>query len=135
VAALAAVARGDDRLAPLAPRRDHALDRLGREVRPVGEHDEGSLGVQRGETAAQGGSGAPLPVGAADDARVGLDVVGAEDDDGLLDGGASEPIQDLGQKQALFRRAESACRARREDDACDQVQPRSERQAAVTFAT
>ena len=133
--ARAAVARGDDPLALLAPRRDHALDRLRREVGPVGEHDHGGLGVERGQAAAEGGSGASLPVGAADDARVGLDVVRAEDDDDVLDGGAPEPLQDLGQEELLLRRAEAACRACSEDDACDQVQPRSERQAAVTFAT
>jgi len=53
MAALAAVARGDDRLAPLVPRRDHALDRLGREVGTVGEHDHGGFGVERGEAAAE----------------------------------------------------------------------------------
>jgi hypothetical protein len=135
VAALAAVARGDDGLAPFAPGRDHALDRVGREVGPVGEHDEGGLRVERGQAAAKGGSGALLPVGAADDARVGLDVVRAEDDDDVLDCGAPEPVQDLWEKEALLRGAEARGGARRKDDGRDQVQPRSERQAAVTFAT
>ena len=135
MAALAAVARGDDRLALLAPRRDHALDRLGREVGPVGEHDHGGLRVERGQAAAKGGARASLPVRAADDARVGLDVVRAEDDHDLGYGGTPEPLQDLGQEELLLRRAEAACRACSQDDACDQVQPRSERQAAVTFAT
>ena len=135
MAALAAVARGDDRLALVAPRRDHALDRLGREVGPVGEHDHGGLCVQRGQAAAEGGSGAALPLGAADDARVGLDVVRAEDDDDVLDGGVPEPLEDLRKQETLLRRAEAGGGACGEDDGRDQVQPRSERQAAVTFAT
>ena len=135
MAALAAVARGDDRLALLAPRRDHALDRLGREVGPVGEHDHGGLCVQRGQAAAEGGSGASLPVGAADDLRVGLDVVRAEDDDDVLDGGAPEPLEDLRKQETLLRRAVARRRPGGQDDAGNQVQPRSERQAAVTFAT
>ena len=135
MAALTAVARGDDRLALLAPRRDHALHRLGREVGPVGEHDHDGLGVQRGQAAAEGGSGAALPLWAADDARVGLDVVRAEDDDDLLHRGAPEPLQDLGEQDALLRGAEAGRRAGREHNRRNQTQPRSERQAAVTFAT
>jgi hypothetical protein len=135
VAALAAVARGDDRLAALAPGRDHALDRLGREVWPVGEQDYRGLGVDCGQAAAEGGSGASLPVGAADDVRVGLDLVCAEDDDHLLDRGAAKPLQDLWKKETLLGRAEARRGSGREDDARDQVQPRTERQASVTFAT
>jgi hypothetical protein len=95
VAALAAVARDDDRLVPLAPGRDHALDRLGREVRAVGEHDHGGLGVERGEAAAERGSRPSLPLGAVDDACIGLDVVGAEDDHDLVDGSASEASENV----------------------------------------
>ena len=54
MAALATVARGDDRLAPLAPRRDHALHGLGREVGPVGEHDHRGLPVERAGGAPSG---------------------------------------------------------------------------------
>ena len=135
MAALTAVARGDDRLAPLAPGREHALDRRGCEAGPVGEHDHGGLRVERGQAAAERGSRASLPFGAVDDARVGLDVVRAEDDDDLLDRGATEAVEDPWQEKALLRRAEARCRPRSEDDTADQVQPRSERQAAVTFAT
>jgi hypothetical protein len=53
VATLAAVARGDDRLAALAPRGEHALHRLGCEVRPVGEHDHRGLCIQRGQAATE----------------------------------------------------------------------------------
>jgi hypothetical protein len=95
VAALAAVARDDDRLAPLAPRSDHALDRLGREVRAVGEHDDGGLDVEGGQTAAERGSRPLLPLRAAHDARVGLDVVGAQDDHDLVDRSASEASEDV----------------------------------------
>jgi hypothetical protein len=135
MAPLAAVARGDDRLAPLAPCRDHALDRLRGEVGPVGEHDDGRLRVEHGQAAAEGGSGASLPVGAANDARVGLDLVCAEDDDDLVDRRAPEPLQDFREKEALLRRAEAGGGTGGKDDRRDQVQPRSERQAAVTFAT
>jgi hypothetical protein len=135
VAALAAVARGDDRLAPLAPGREHALDRRGCEAGPVGEHDHGGLRVERGQAAAERGSRSSLPFRTADDARVRLDVVRAQDDHDLVDGGAPEPLEDLWQEEALLGRAEPRGRARSEDDAADQVQPRSERQAAVTFAT
>jgi hypothetical protein len=135
VAALAAVARGDDRLSVLAPRRDHALDRLGREVGAVREHDDSGLGVERGQAAAERRPRPSLPVGTADDARVGLDVVGAEDDDDVLDGRTSESLQDLRKEEPLFRRAEACGRSSGENDCPDQVQPRSERQAALTFAT
>jgi hypothetical protein len=135
VAALAAVARGDDRLAPLAPGCDHALDRLGREVRPVGEHDHRGLSVERGQAAAEGGSGASLPVGAADDVRVGLHFVGTHDHDDFLYRGLPDPLQDLREEDPLFRGAETSGGSGGEDDARDQVQPRSERQTSVTFAT
>jgi hypothetical protein len=59
----------------------------------------------------------------------------AEDDHDLVDGRLPEPLQDLGEQEPLLRGAEACRRARREDDGRDQVQPRSERQAAVTFAT
>ena len=45
MAALAAVGGGDDRAALGPPGGDHALDRLRREVGPVGEHDDRRLDV------------------------------------------------------------------------------------------
>jgi hypothetical protein len=135
MAALAAVARGHDRVSVLAPGGDDPLDRLRREIGPVGQDDHSGLCVQRGQAAAEGGAGSSLPLGAADDARVGLDVVRAEDDDDILDRRAAQALEDLGKEQPLLRRAEPRRRAGCEDDGPDQVQPRSERQAAVTFAT
>lgn len=135
MATLAAVARGDDRLTVLAPGRDHALDRLGREVGPVGEDDHRGLGIAPGQAATERGSRAALPLGAADHARVDLDLVRAEDDDDLVHRGASKALQDFREKESLLRGAEARRGARCEDDRRDQVQPRSERQAAVTFAT
>ena len=85
MAALAAVARGHDRLASLAPGSDHALDRFGRKVRAVREHDHRGLGVERGQAAAEGGSRPALPVRAKDDACVRLHLVGADDDDHVVD--------------------------------------------------
>ena len=75
--ALAAVARGDDRLAVLAPRADHALDRLRRKIRPVGQDDDRGLCIECLEATAKRCSRASFPICAADDPRVGLDVVGA----------------------------------------------------------
>ena len=116
MAALAAVARGDDRLSRLAPGGDDALDCLRREVGAVGEHDHRGVGVQPGQATAQGGPGASFPVGAPDDPRVGLDVVGAQDDDDLVHRRPPEPLQDLRQEQPLLRRAEARRRAGREDN-------------------
>jgi len=135
VAALAAVARCDDRLVALAPGADHALDGLGREVGPVREHDHRGLCLQRGEAAAEGGSGAAFPVGAADHARVGLDLVCAEDHDDLVHRSTPQPFQDGGQQDALLGEAEACRGSSRQDDSADQVQPWSERQVSVTFAT
>lgn len=135
--ALAAVARGDDGLAARAPLAEHALDRLRREIGPVGEDDDGGVGLgrQRGKAAAKRRARALGPPGAADDTRVGLDLVGAENDDDVVDRGAADAVEHLGQEEPLLRRAEARRGARGEDDSEDQVQPRSERQAAVTFAT
>ena len=119
MAALAAVTRGDDRLAVLAPRADHALDGLGREVRAVGEDYHCRLRVERGQAASKRCSRASLPVGAADDARVGLDVVRAQDDDHLVHGAAPYPLEHLGQEQPLLRRAEARRRARGKNDRGD----------------
>ena len=137
VAALAAVARGDDGLAARAPLADHALDGLRREVRPIREDDDGGLrlGRQRGEAAAKRAARPLGPVGAADDARLGLDLVRAEHDDDVVDGGLMHPAQYFRQEHALLGRAEARRRSGRKDDSRDQRQPRSERQAAVTFAT
>ena len=117
--ALAAVARGDDRLALVAPGTDHALDRLGREVGAVGEHDHRGLCVQRGQATAKGGARASLPVGAADDARVCLDVVRADHDDHLVHRRLPQPRQNLREEQPLLRRAEARRGARGKDDRGD----------------
>ena len=76
------------------PLGEHALDRRGREVRPVGEDDDGSFDVfaERGEPAAQRRARAARPLGALDDTTPStvlgtLELVGACDDDDLVDRG------------------------------------------------
>ena len=124
-------------VATTPPGVDHPVDRPRIEVGPVPEDDHSRLDVvgQGCEPAPERGSGASLPFGAANDARIGLDVVGAEDDDDVLDGRTSESLQDLRKEEPLFRRAEACGRSSGENDCPDQVRPRSERQAALTFAT
>src|SRR5438046_116163 len=106
MAALAAVARSDDRLSPLAPGADDALDRRWGEVGAVREHDHGCFDVraERLETATQRRARTALPVRAAHDASVGLDLVRAEHDDDLLDRRAAKPVEHLGHEQTLLRR-------------------------------
>jgi hypothetical protein len=134
---LAAVARRDDRLPALPPGGDHAVDRRGREIGSVREHDHRRFGGKAFEAAAERGPGTPLPLGAADDGRVRVDVVGAEDDEHVVHRATANALEHLGQEQLLLRRAEARGGACGEDDGGDPcyLQPRSERQAAVTFAT
>jgi len=97
VAALAAVACGDDRLAVLAPGRDDSLDRLGRKVGTVGEDDYRGLGVERGQAAAERGSRPSLPLWTADDARVGLEDFRNETGLALsIDDEAAQDVDTLG---------------------------------------
>ena len=136
--ALAAVARRDDRLVPLPPGGDHALDRFWSEVGPVGQHDHRcvDLGRELGQATAKRGAGATAPLGATNDGRVRLHFVRAEHDEHLVERGPMQPPEHLGQQQLLLRRAEARRGARGEDDGGDaQRQPRSVRQAWVTFAT
>ena len=137
VAALATVARRYHGLAARPPLADHPLDGLRREVRPVREDDDRRLrvGRQRGEAAAQRRARPFGPIGTADYACIGLDVVRAKDDDDVLDGGAAYLPQHFREEEALLRRAEARRGPGGKDDGGDQVQPRSERHAAVTFAT
>ena len=69
VAAVAAVRRGHDLRAALAPDLEHAVDRGRGQVRAVGEHDDRGLDVvsEALQAAAERGAGAALPVGAVDD--------------------------------------------------------------------
>ena len=101
VEADAAVARGDDVAGVGTPVIvDDAVDGARVEVGPVGERDDGGLGVvgKRRETAAERGARAALPVGAVD-AFHGERMRAADDDD-------------------LFRRSPSrATRPRRREDA------------------
>ena len=106
----------------LAPVVEHALDRLRREVRPVGEDDDGRFDVlpEGCEAAPKRRAGPAFPVRAADDPRlVGGELVGALDDDDLVHGRLAEPLEHVREEDALLRAAEPRRLARREDDRGD----------------
>jgi hypothetical protein len=117
VAAVAAVAGGDERGAGLPPGGDDTFDRGRVEVRPVCEHDHRGFHVraERSQPAPERGTGAALPVRARDGA---FELVGTGDDNDLID--SAEPLEYSGKEQALLRRAESCCGTGREDDRPDQ---------------
>jgi len=121
MAALAAVARGEDRLSPRTPDADHPLDRRRGEVGPVRQHDHRGLDLrsERRQAAAERRTRAVLPLRTADDARVGLDLVRADHDDHLPDGGAPHPFQDLREEESLLRRSEPRRRPGGQDDRRD----------------
>ena len=137
MAPLAPVARRHDRLSLLAPGFDHAVDRLRSEVGPVGQDDDRCLGVrsQRLEPAAERGARAAIPLGTADDARIGFDVVRAEHDDDVVHRAPAHLHEHLGEEKPLLRGTEARRRPGGEDDRPDQRQPRRARHVAVTFAT
>jgi len=74
------------------------------------------LGVERSEPAAKRHAGPALPVVAAHDARVRLDVVRARDHDDVLHRARAERREHVREQQALLRRAVARRRARREHD-------------------
>ena len=117
----AAVRRAHPFATTLAPRGDDAVDRGRIEPGSVGEDDDRGLDVraERREAAAQRGTGAALPLGAADCPRIGVDVMGAEDDDDVVDRAAAEPFEDTWEELTLLRRAEACRRPGREHDCRD----------------
>jgi hypothetical protein len=117
VAAVAAVARGDERRACLPPPLDHALHGGGRELRAVCEHDDSGFHVwaERGQPTPERGAGAALPVRARDGT---LELVRPRDDDDVFD--STESFENCGEEQALLRRAEPRRGSGREDDRRDQ---------------
>jgi len=141
MAAYAAVGRGQHVASAFSPRFGDAVERFGREVGAVGQDDRrgGDLGAERGEPAAKRGAGAPLPVGAPDCARVGLDVVRAEHDDDLAErAGATDAREHFVEEELLLRRAEPRRGSGGEHYGGDHrlyVQPLSSRQSDVTFST
>jgi hypothetical protein len=121
MAALASV-RGRDDLAPgLPPGRRDAVDRLGRELGPVREHDHGGLGVCRqcSETATQRRAGTPSPVGAPNGLRGRVDGVRAQNDDDAVDGARSHALEDGLEQEMLLRGAEPSRSACSQNDGCD----------------
>jgi ketosteroid isomerase-like protein len=121
VAARVGVAGGYDVSAAVTPGGDHAVDGIGIEVRAVREdHDCGlHLGRKCAKAAAERSAHAALPLGTAHEARVRLQLVGALDDDDLLDGARADSLQYMRQHQTLLRRPEAARLAGGEDDSGD----------------
>ena len=109
MAALAAVGRCDERAALGPPGGDDPLDRLGREVGPVGEDDDRGLDVvvELLEAARERCARAALPAGARDDAGGRLERVRSGDDHDLVHRALLQALEHLGQQQALLRRAEA----------------------------
>ena len=109
MAALAAVGGCDDRAALGPPGRDHALDGFRREVWPVGEHHDRGLDVvpELLEPARERCARPALPAGARDDARRRLERVRSRHHHDVVDRALLQPLEHLGQQQALLRRAEA----------------------------
>ena len=122
MAAHCAVARGEHGCATRPPRLDDAVDRRRRDVRPVAEDDDGSFGLraQRVQAAPERCAGPPTPIGAANDALRGLDLVRAGDDDELVDRARADALEYRIEEQPLLRRSEPRGCAGREDDGSDQ---------------
>ena len=122
MAPVPAVARSDDVALLRSPCVHDALDRRGSQVRAVRQADDGSLRVpgERREPTAEGRSRAALPLRARDEpCGAGIELMGARDDDDLVQRGLAEPRQHAGQEQALLRLAEPARSAGGQDDCRD----------------
>lgn len=91
----ASVGRGDHVLVVCPPGRDDAVDRFRRELRAIGEHDHGRLGLARERTqaAAKRGAWAALPLGTENRPRGGLDFVRAEHDDHIVDAAPADAFK------------------------------------------
>ena len=121
--------RGCDDASGFAPGFKDTLDRRGREVGAVCEDDDRDLDFvsERSEPAPKRRSRSASPLMAAHDparARLWLrdtrlELVGALDDDDLVDRGVTEAGQNAGEEQALLWSAEPRCLAGREDDRGD----------------
>jgi hypothetical protein len=95
MAAVAGVARGDDRCAAASPGGDDTFDRGRVELGPVREHDHGGLHLwlERGQPAAERGTWPALPVRTGNGV---LELVRTGDDDDLID--ASQPLEHGGEE-------------------------------------
>jgi hypothetical protein len=135
----AAVRRGDDVAAVRAPRLDDAVDRAWIEMGSVSEDDDSRVDVpgKRREPAAQRSPGPELPPGAADDARVRVELVRAGHDDEVVDGACAQRCEHVREKRLLLRGCRAVARRRSggEDDAVDQLHPAKAAQRSSTFAT
>jgi hypothetical protein len=123
MATLTFVGGGKDVAEPTAPGVQHALDGFGGEIRPIREHDDRSLHLrpEGGQTTAERGARAALPVRTVDDADArSLERVGAGDDHDLVHRTLPETLEDPREQEALLGAAEASCRPGRENDRGDQ---------------
>jgi class 3 adenylate cyclase len=135
MAAIARIGRSDDRPRAHTPGREDAGDRLGSEVRPVGEADNRRLDVsaESREPAAKRRAPPVLPFGTLDDAGVvGIELVGARDDDDLVHRARREPLEDARKKDFLFRAAEARSRSCGENDGSDHLRENRRMSTAAT---
>lgn len=119
---LAAVRRRNDVPGARAPRLEDSRDRGRSEIRSVRQADDGRFDFRA--EGCEGGSkrrtGPALPLGAVDDARVvHVEWIGARDDDDLVDGRSSQPLEDAREEEELLRRTETARGSGRQHHRCD----------------
>jgi hypothetical protein len=120
--ALALVGRRHERIPVRTPQLDHPVNGAGSELGPVGEHDDCRLNLrpERAKPAAKRCASPRLPVRAPHRPRIGLDVVGPENHDDVVDGARADTLEHGWKEDALFRGAEPGRGAGGEDDGCDQ---------------
>ena len=116
--AVAAVRRRHDLRTALAPDVEHAVDRGRRQVRAVGEHDDGGLDVvaEGSQAAPERRSAAALPLGAANDPCGRLDIVRAEHDDHVFGRARAHSFENRLEQSALLDVSEAPRRSGREHD-------------------
>jgi hypothetical protein len=135
MATIARIACGDDRPRAHAPGGQYAGDRLGSEVRAVGETDDRrlDLGAEGRKPAAKRGAAPAFPVRALDDpGAVGLEPVRACDDDDFVHRACREPLEHAREQEPLLRRAEAGRGTGGEYDGTDHLRENRRMSAAAT---
>src|SRR5205814_10693629 len=121
-APVTAVARGNHVAGSFAPGGDDPVDRVRRELGAVRENHDRRLRAEweRRESATKRGARTALPVGTADGAGVGLEIVGPDDHDDVVDRArASHAGEHRREQQPLLGRAEPRRGSGRENDGAD----------------
>ena len=124
MATIARIAGGDYPPGAHAPRSQDSGDRLGSEVRAVGETDDRGLdlGAEGREPAAKRGATPAFPVRALDHpGALGLEPVRACDDDDLVHRTCREPLEHAREQEPLLRRAEAGRGTGGENDGTDHL--------------